>query len=49
VAVPAEDLVGEEEVAGRAWVGGERLEVEGDERRLMTRRRMGAVYEASTV
>jgi hypothetical protein len=48
VAVPAEDLAGEEEVVGRVWVGGERLELEGDERGLMTRR-MGAVYEVSTV
>lgn len=47
VVVPAEDLVGEEEVAGRAWVGGDRLEVEGDERGLMTRR-MGVIYEVST-
>jgi hypothetical protein len=39
--------VGEEEVAGRAWVGGDRLEVEGDERGLMTRRRVEAIYETT--
>jgi len=40
--------VREEEVAGRAWVGGDRLGVEGDERGLMTRRRVEAIYEATT-